>query len=118
MDQHNAGYLYSRRAEKSRWDIHIGRQRVKPRNNQTNVPLPAAEMAYLPGGSLLCAPSQNGGFAVNLHPHQATVLGNFTSASTGFMPVSSLLWAPSQNGCFSEWPQLHQWYVPGCISIT
>jgi hypothetical protein len=51
-----------------------------------------------PGGSLLCAPSQNGGLAVRLQPHQATVLGYFISTSTGVMPVPSLSWAPSQNG--------------------
>jgi hypothetical protein len=30
----------------------------------------------------------------------------------------SLLCAPSQYGWISEWPQLHQKYFPGCISIT
>ena len=53
------------------------------------------------GYSLLCVPSQNGGLAVRLQPHQATVLGLLISVSTGVIPVLSLSWAPSQKGWVS-----------------
>jgi hypothetical protein len=51
--------------------------------------------------SLLCVPSQNGGFAVRLQPHQAAVLGFLISVSTGVMPVFNRSWDPSQNGWVS-----------------
>ncbi len=43
-----------------------------------------------------CVPSQNGGFFVCLHPHQATRFFSVSSTSTGECSVP--VWDPSQNG--------------------
>jgi hypothetical protein len=67
--------------------------------------------------SLVCVPSQNGGFPVRLQPHKATFFASLNVNSTGAIPVLSLACEPSQNGWFAEWPHLHQLYVPAFKSI-
>ena len=66
----------------------------------------------------MCAPSQKGGLAVRLQPHQATFFGASMFTMTGFMPVLSRLCAPSQYGCFAECPQEHHALVPAVSSTT
>ncbi len=52
-----------------------------------------------------CDPSQNGGFAVCLHMHQATFFFSAISTFTGVKPFP--LCDPSQNGWVEEYPQEH-----------
>jgi hypothetical protein len=63
--------------------------------------------------SLAWLPSQNGCFALCLHPHHATVLASVISTFNGAKPVP--LCEPSQNGWPLDRPQAHHQYVPGSV---
>jgi hypothetical protein len=52
--------------------------------------------------SLVCVPSQYGGFFVCLQPHKATFFASVNFISTGVIPVLSRACEPSQNGWFAE----------------
>ena len=61
----------------------------------------------------LWLPSQNGLFAVTLHPHRwaSPVVSAVKTIGVNNVP----LWAPSQNGWLADLPQLHQaYFFPSC----
>jgi hypothetical protein len=55
----------------------------------------------------LCAPSQNGEFAVALQVQRATFLFSVIVKASGSMPLPEC--EPSQYGWVKERPQAHQW---------